>query len=339
MGYGKFLLRNVVFLTSIITSQHVNAGWYVGSRSPADTITSSNVALSYINPETSVTISAFNDGGMYFIAANSVAGDATNPHFTWTYISMPSRVSLAPNSYIEFSGVGAGYSEVGVMGGQRVYSQEKQRNWLWGTYGSSDYRAGSTSMTDTWTRPQLIVKARLNDGGDLVPGVRTVEVPLRVAQVAATNDSASKNAAIAWANANLYQTPYISTTWIIQATITPKCWVDNVNLDLTFGRLSKSTLEGRVSSQKTINIACNTATDVNVDLVPVAPVPAVSKSATSCGDGLACIVEFDGQQSSVRYPSLTSKALSIRSKLHVSDLSRVKEGKFEGGAILRVIYN
>lgn len=50
-------------------------------------------------------------------------------------------------------------------------------------------------------------------------------------------------------------------------------------------------------------------------------------------------MEFDGQQSSVRYPSLTSKALSIRSKLHVSDLSRVKEGKFEGGAILRVIYN
>lgn len=249
MGYGKFLLRNVVFLTSIITSQHVNAGWYVGSRFPADTVTSSNVALSYINPETSVTISAFNDGGMYFIAANSVAGDATNPHFTWTYISMPSRVSLAPNSYIEFSGVGAGYSEVGVMGAASIFSG-KQRNWLWGTYGSSDYRAGSTSMTDTWTRPQLIVKARLNDGGDLVPGVRTVEVPLRVAQVAATNDSASKNAAIAWANANLYQTPYISTTWIIQATITPKCWVDNVNLDLTFGRLSKSTLEGRVSSQK-----------------------------------------------------------------------------------------
>ncbi|STE83657.1 Uncharacterised protein [Escherichia coli] len=69
------------------------------------------------------------------------------------------------------------------------------------------------------------------------------------------NDSASKNAAIAWANANLYQTPYISTTWIIQATITPKCWVDNVNLDLTFGTLSKSTLEGQVSSQKTLNIS------------------------------------------------------------------------------------
>ena len=339
MGYGKFLLRNVVFLTSIITSQHVNAGWYVGSRLPADTVTSSDVTLSYTNPETSVTISAFDGNGMYFIAANSVAGDATNPHFTRTYISIPYRVSLARHSYIEFAGVGAGYSEVGLIGGQLVYYQEKQRNWLWGTNGSSKYTAGSTSMTDTWTRPQLIVKARLNDRGDLVPGIQTVEIPLRIVQVAATNDSASKNAAIAWVTANLYQTSYISTKWIIQAKITPKCWVDNVNLDLTFGKLSKSTLEGQVSSQKTLNIACNTATDVDVDLVPVAPVPAVSKNATSCGDGLACIVEFDGQQSSVRYPSLTSKTLSIRSKLHVSDLSRVKEGKFEGGAILRVNYN
>ncbi|HBA3590913.1 TPA: hypothetical protein J5G22_001979 [Escherichia coli] len=86
-----------------------------------------------------------------------------------------------------------------------------------------------------------------------------------------------------------------------------------------------------------LHIACNTATDV--DLVPVAPVLAVSKNATSCGDGLACIVEFDEQQSSVRYPSLTSKTLPIRSKLHVSDLSKVKEGKLEGGVILRVIYN
>ncbi|STE83656.1 Uncharacterised protein [Escherichia coli] len=132
MGYGKFLLRNVVFLTSIITSQHVNAGWYVGSRHPADVVTSSNVALSYINPETSVTIPAFNGGGMYFISANSVAGDATNPHFTWTYISMPYRVSLTPNSYIEFSGVGAGYSEVGVMGGAASIFSGKTKKLVMG---------------------------------------------------------------------------------------------------------------------------------------------------------------------------------------------------------------
>ncbi|WP_218083565.1 hypothetical protein [Escherichia coli] len=160
------------------------------------TVTSSNVVLSYINPEISVTISAFNGRGMYFIATNNVAGDATNPHFTWTYVSMSYRVSLTPNSYIEFSGVGAGYSEVGVMGNQRVYSQERRRDWLWGTDGNPKYTVGSTSMTDTWTRPQLIVKARLIDGGDLEPRERTVTVPLRIAQVAATNDSASKNAGL-----------------------------------------------------------------------------------------------------------------------------------------------
>ncbi|HFT9406873.1 TPA: hypothetical protein ACGS6U_002954 [Escherichia coli] len=86
-----------------------------------------------------------------------------------------------------------------------------------------DISAGSVGEPDLWTRPQLIVKARLNDGGDLVPGVKKVEVPLRIAQVAATNDLASINAALTWANANLYQTPHVSTTWIIQTTITPKC--------------------------------------------------------------------------------------------------------------------
>ncbi|HHN8818145.1 TPA: hypothetical protein ACP7UH_004404 [Escherichia coli] len=142
-----------------------------------------------------MTISEFSGRGMYFIAINNVLGDEANPHFTWTYVSMPYRVSLTPNSYIEFSG--AGYSDVGIIGDQRVYSQETQRDWFWGTNGAPKYTVGTTSAVDWWTRPQLVVKARLIDGGDLIPGVRTVEVPLRVAQVAATNDSASKNAAIA----------------------------------------------------------------------------------------------------------------------------------------------
>lgn len=317
----------------------VDAGWYVGTRNPPDTIQSSNVILSYINPETSVTIPAFFGKGMYFVAAKSVAGDATNPHFTWTYVAMPTRTNITPNSYLEFYGVGSGYSEIGTIGDQRVYSQKRRRNWSWGTNGSPGYSVGSVGNGDTWTRPQMLVKARLFDGGDLTPGIKELEVPLRIAQVAATNDQASINAALAWANANIHKTPYVSTMWKIRATITPKCWIDNTDIRLNFAPLSKSSLEGQVSSQGKLSINCNTPTDVDIDLVPVDPLPAISKGATVCGDGLACIVEFDGQQNSIKYHSLISKSITITSKLRVIDLLKIREGEFEGNAILRVNYN
>lgn len=338
MTYNN-LTRDIVFLLSVFSIGTVNAGWYVGTRYPADTIKSSNVILTYLNPETSVTIPSFQGKGMYFIAVYNVTGDSTDPHFTWTYVSMPYRVSLSSRSYIEFFGLGSGYKEIGVRGDQRIYSQEKRRDWLWGTNGEPAYTVGSVSMYDTWSRPQLIVKARLIDGGDLAPGLKTVTVPLRIAQVAATNDASSKNDAVTWANGNLYKTPYVSTNWIIETAIKTKCWVDNVDIDLTFGRISKSNIEGKISSQKTLNITCNTPANVNIDLVPVAPLLNISKGATSCGEGLACIVEFDGKQDSVKYSSLLSKSISIQSRLKIIDLAKIKEGKFRGNAILRVVYD
>ncbi|EPH4539918.1 PapG chaperone-binding domain-containing protein [Escherichia coli] len=106
-----------------------------------------------------------------------------------------------------------------------------------------------------------------------------------------------------------------------------------------FKPLSKSSLEGQVSPPRKLSINCNTPTDVYIELVPVNPLPVISKGATVCGEGLACIVEFDGQQDSIKYHSLMSKSIAITSKLRVLDLLKVREGKFEGNAIMRISYN
>ncbi|EIG0992094.1 hypothetical protein NU118_003292 [Salmonella enterica] len=333
ISYVKYLFLMLFFL-----SCNSNAGWYVGVKEPADTVTSSNVALSYINPETSVTIPSFHGAGVYFVAAQSIANDATDPHFTWTYVSVPKRFNLTSASYIDFFGVG-GYTELGIMGDQRVYYDKQRRDWRWGTNGADKYNPGHTGYGDTWRRPQLIIKARLHDGGDLTPGVRTVSVPLRIAQVAATNDNYSINSAISWANSNLYNTPRISTTWIIQATITPKCWVNTTNLNFLYGDISKSNIDKAPVLSKRINISCNTPTNASVELVPTLPLSFIGKGATRCGDGLACIVEFDGQQNKKTYKSISSKSIAVTSALKVIDLLKIKEGEFKGDVVLRIAFD
>ncbi|EDU7985441.1 hypothetical protein CSU83_002717 [Salmonella enterica subsp. diarizonae] len=332
-GYVKYSFLILLFL-----SYKSSAGWYVGVREPADTVRSSNVALSYINPETSVTIPEFFGKGMYFVAAQSVVNDATNPHFTWTYVSVPKRFNLTSASYLDFFGVG-GYTELGTVGEQRVYYNKRERNWVWGTNGRDKYSPGSVGYGDSWTRPQLVIKARLHDGGDLTPGVRIVSVPLRIAQVAATNDNASMNAAVSWADSNLHNTPHISTNWIIEATITPKCWVNTTNLNFSYGDISKSNIDKTPVLSKSINISCNTPTNTSVELVPTLPLSSVGKGATRCGDGLACIVEFDGQQNKKTYQSIRSKSITVTSGLKSIDLLKIKEGEFRGDVILRISFD
>ncbi|HFG5342614.1 TPA: hypothetical protein ACGH3C_002232 [Salmonella enterica subsp. enterica serovar Javiana] len=332
-GYVRYSFLILFFL-----SCSSSAGWYVGVREPADTVRSSNVSLSYINPETSVTIPAFYGTGMYFVAAQSVANDSTSPHFTWTYISVPKRFSLTSASYLDFFGVG-GYTELGIVGDQRVYYNKRVRDWKWGTNGRDKYSPGSIGHEDSWTRPQLIIKARLYDGGDLTPGVRIVSVPLRIAQVAATNDNASINSAVSWANSNLHNTPHISTNWIIEATITPKCWVNTTNLNFSYGDISKSNIDKTPVLSKSMNISCNTPTNTSVELVPTLPLSSIGKGATRCGDGLACIVEFDGQQNKKTYKSIRSKSIIVTSRLKSIDLLKIKEGEFRGDVILRITFD
>ncbi|EAV4982817.1 hypothetical protein E4I08_11755 [Salmonella enterica] len=332
-GHVKYLFFILLFL-----SCNSNAGWYVGVKEPADTVTSSNVALSYINPETSITIPAFNGKGVYFVAAESVANDETNPHFTWTYISVPKRFTLASASYIEFFGVG-GYTELGIIGDQRVYYNKTIRDWSWGTSGRDKYTTGNVGYGDTWSRPQLIIKARLHDGGDLTPGMKIISVPLRIAQVAATNDNHSINSALSWANSKLYNTPHISSNWVIQTIITPKCWVNTTNLNFSYGDMSKSNIDKATVLSKSINISCNIPTNISVELVPTLPLSSIGKGATRCGDGLACIVEFDGQQNKKTYKSISSKSISVTSALKVIDLVKIKEGEFKGDVILRISFD
>lgn len=327
---NKYTLSTIFFLFSC----NVQASWYVGTRNPPDTVASSNVSLSYLNPTASVVISAFNGLGMY-TAASGLCGNLTTPHYTWTYVSMPVKEYFTQNSYIEFSGVGS-YTEVGELDGQRRYYQQTRRDWSWGIQCGT-YLPGSSNQNDSWTRPQMIVTARLHDGGDITPGFRRIEVPLRIAQVAATNDSASINTALAWANANVHKMNYVSTTWIIEATITPKCWTNTTNLTLSHGSVSAKLANGHLSEQKSLTLSCNTPTDINVELIPVEPVPTFGKSATKCGEGLVCVPTIDNGLDKNTYRAVTSTNITLIDKLLATGNS-VKPGVFNGDVILRVTY-
>ncbi|ECD3766053.1 hypothetical protein GRZ46_001343 [Salmonella enterica subsp. salamae] len=319
----------------IMAACDVHASWYVGSRNPPDVVASSNVALSYINPTASVVIPAFNGKGMY-TAASGLCGGWSTPHYTWTYVSMPAAKYFTQNSYIEFTGVGA-YTEVGEADGQRRYYQQTRRDWSWGI-DCGTYIPGTTNMGDTWSRPQMIVTARLHDGGDITPGYRRIEVPLRIAQVAATDDSASMSAALAWADANVHKMSYVSTTWVIEATITPKCWANTTNLTLSHGAVSANLVNGHKSEKRTLNLACNTPTDITVELIPVNPELAYGKSATRCGDGLVCIPTIDNGLDKNTYQRVSSINVLLTDEL-ISTGREIKPGPFSGDAILRVTYN
>ncbi|EDA7404689.1 hypothetical protein KEM74_002281 [Salmonella enterica] len=329
------MIKYSILAIFIMTVCDVHASWYVGSRNPPDVVASSNVALSYINPTASVVIPAFNGTGMY-TATSGLCGNRTTPHYTWTYVSMPVKEYFTQNSYIEFSGIGS-YTEVGEVDGQKRYYQQTRRDWDWGIQCGT-YIPGTTNTGDTWTRPQMIVTARLHDGGDIMPGYRRIVIPLRIAQVAATNDSASINTALAWANANVHKMSYVSTTWVIEATITPKCWTNATNITLSHGAVSAHLANGHKSEQKTLNLACNTPTDITVELIPANPELVFGKSATKCGDGLVCIPTIDNGLNKNTYQRVTSTNVLLTNEL-ISTGGAIKPGPFSGDAILRVTYN
>lgn len=63
---------------------------------------------------------------IYFVASQSVANDSISLHFTCAYISVPKRFNLTSASNLDF--LGRGYTELEVVGDQRVYYDKQVRN-------------------------------------------------------------------------------------------------------------------------------------------------------------------------------------------------------------------
>lgn len=334
---------HITLIVALLMASFKSYGtWYVARQVSLPQLDAPQVTLTYLSPVEKTTLPGYFGSGTVYLSTGCINENvATDPHYTWDYVSFPEKVYITTLSYIHLeldSASANGWIDRGTVNNMKRFAKQLTRDWSWGGGCES---VGGGNAGDTWKRPAVSLQATLFDGGDLQPQQYQVTTGVRSAQIAATSDAASMAQALASADVIVPNAASAESPWVIVANIVPRCSVDSLSIELSHGSISAADVEGNRTPELPINMRCQIPTNVTLTLKGSDPVSGYDSNATNCKNGTVCQVyigsESGGYNSVVAYQNAQFINLKIYSVLH--KFGKITEGEFSGSAVLEIKYN